>query len=235
MATVIGDVVGSRRADDRGAMHAALRRAIDRVNASGRTLSPLHITLGDEFQGIFADVPTAVAAMVALRLELLEDTDTRYGLGWGPVQNLEPSGAVQDGPGWWAARAAIEASAAAALRRRSGTVRAGFSDVAQPGGTPYVDAGGTPLSGLVTASLRTLDELFAALSDLDVRLIRGTADGLTQTQLAAAEGITQSAVSQRLARNGAWSLLAAYESLGGPLGTRSSVVDPSAAAPRAPE
>jgi hypothetical protein len=83
-------------------------------------------------------------------------------------------------------------------------------------GDAKADAGGTPLAGLVNATLGTLDELVAGLSDLDVRLIRGTAAGLTQSQLAAAEGITQSAVSQRLARNGSWALLAALRALWAP-------------------
>lgn len=219
VATLIGDVVGSRRAGDRPRLHAALTSAIGTVNAAAapipltRPVMPLRITLGDEFQGIFADVPTALAAMMWLRLELLGETDTRYGLGWGPVQLLEADGEVQDGPGWWAARAAIVEAAETAGGRRSAGVRARFCDRADPGGTPYVDAAGTRLAGLVNATLRTLDELVAALSDLDVRLILGTAAGHTQSQLAMAEGITQSAVSQRLARNGSWALLAALRDM----------------------
>lgn len=214
VATLIGDVVGSRRAADRAALHAALSSAIDAVNATGVPLSPLHITLGDEFQGIFPDVPRAVAAMLFLRLELLDHTETRYGLGWGPVQRLDESGAVQDGPGWWSARAAIVEAAQLAAKRRTAAVRSRFSDSAGARSTPYVDAAGASLAALVNASLRGMDELFGALSDLDARLIRGTAHGRTQAQLAAAEGITQSAVSQRLGRNGGWALLETLGALG---------------------
>lgn len=208
VATLIGDVVGSRRSPDRGALHAGLTAALAQANTAVPALLPLRITLGDEFQGAYADVPTAIAAMLRLRLSLQDGIDTRYGLGYGPVQLLSPDGQVQDGPGWWSARAAIEA--AAGRRGRGTAVRAHFRDDADPG-TPYVDAAGAPLSGLVNASLRSLDELLAALSDLDVRLIRGTLAGRTQAQLAADEGVTQSAVSQRLARHGAWALVEALE------------------------
>lgn len=225
VATLIGDVVGSRRTADRTVLHEALLAAIQEVNAAGPVV-PLRITLGDEFQGVFRDVPAAVGAMLTLRLRLLGATgpagpvtDTRYGLGWGPVQLLEPDTGVhgvQDGPGWWSARRAIEEVAEAGSHRRGGALRARFCDTADPDARPYADAGGTPLAGLVNATLGTLDELVAGLSDLDVRLIRGTAAGLTQSQLAAAEGITQSAVSQRLARNGSWALLAALRALWAP-------------------
>lgn len=209
-ATLIGDVVASRRSLNRPALHRSLTAAVARVNSVANPVSPVRITLGDEFQGVFADVPSTIGAMLLLRLELLDVTDTRYGLGWGPVQILDGAGDVQDGPGWWSGRAAIVAAADAATKRRGARVRARFSDAAEPGGTPYVDAVGSPLAGLVNLTLRTLDELFGALSDLDVRLIRGTIAGLSQTQLARAEGITQSAVSQRLARNGCWALVEAF-------------------------
>lgn len=213
LATLIGDVVGSRRSIDRGGLHAALRSAIHRVNAAAHPLAPVRITVGDEFQGIYPDVASAVAGMLWLRLELLGSVDTRYGLGWGPVQVLDKTGEVQDGPGWWTARAAIVESAHVAGRPRTRAVRARFSDDAESGGTPYADTTGAPLAGFVNASLRTLDELVSALSDLDLRLIRGTAAGLTQAQLAASEGLTQSAISQRLSRTGAWALLDALAAL----------------------
>lgn len=57
VATLIGDVVGSRSAADRHALHARLEEVLADVNARTEPLQPLRLTVGDEFQG-----PGAAAA-----------------------------------------------------------------------------------------------------------------------------------------------------------------------------
>src|SRR5215210_509272 len=102
--TVIGDLVGSRRGDDRAALHQRFERAISAINDEFTPPVPLRIGLGDEFQGIFASLGEAIAATLRLRVALLPDVDLRQGIGWGQVLVLAEEPRVEDGPGWWAAR-----------------------------------------------------------------------------------------------------------------------------------
>ncbi|MGA8046476.1 MAG: SatD family protein, partial [Dermatophilaceae bacterium] len=86
-ATVVGDLVGSRDAADRRALHAALLDALERVNdeLADEVVDPVRITVGDEFQGRFVSVGAAVQASMLLRLALMPEADVRFGLGWGQV------------------------------------------------------------------------------------------------------------------------------------------------------
>ena len=106
--TVIGDLVGSRRSADRVAVHTRFEQAIEAINAEFAPVVPLRIGLGDEFQGIFTTLGAAISATLRLRMALLPDVDVRQGIGWGRVVVLAAEPRVEDGPGWWAARAAIE-------------------------------------------------------------------------------------------------------------------------------
>src|SRR3954462_2143282 len=107
-ATLIGDVVASRRAQDRSELHERLVALLTEVNDAFRSSTPLRFTIGDEFQGAFATVGHAVQASLRLRLGLLPDHDVRHGIGWGEVSLLQTQPRVEDGPAWWAARDAIQ-------------------------------------------------------------------------------------------------------------------------------
>src|SRR4051812_21425360 len=110
-ATLIGDVVGSRTAADRRALHRTLTSALEAI-ASNAVDAPA-FTVGDEFQGSYASVGDAIAAALELRLAVAPDVDVRFGIGWGGATMLDPDTGIQDGPGWWAAREAIEWTAVA--------------------------------------------------------------------------------------------------------------------------
>ena len=50
--------------------------------------------------------PRALPVLLAFGvLALLPVVDVRHGIGWGPVSVLGEEPRVEDGPGWWAARA----------------------------------------------------------------------------------------------------------------------------------
>ena len=68
----------------------------------------------------------------------------------------------------------------------------------------------------VNAALLCQDHLVGSLSDRSIRLLRGLMDPLTtQSELAAREGISPSAVSQRVRADGIGVVLAAHELLRG--------------------
>ena len=61
-AVVMGDLVASEAATSRRALHRVFNAAIDDVNAAQRAtlVSPLTITLGDEFQGLADTLADAI-------------------------------------------------------------------------------------------------------------------------------------------------------------------------------
>lgn len=133
-ATLIGDVVGSRNVANRSAAHRRINRVLGDVGADA--LDPPAFTVGDEFQGSFGAVGRAIEAALAIRLAVAPDLDVRFGLGWGAVTVLDPESGIQDGPGWWAAREAIEWTAAAQRQPGLARVRIAFAPTPTPAGTP---------------------------------------------------------------------------------------------------
>lgn len=190
LATLIGDVVGSRRSVDRRALHRELSAALRAV--AGGADDPPSITVGDEFQGSYPHVGDALAAAWTLRLALAPDIDVRFGIGWGTVNVLDAHTGVQDGPGWWAARAAIEWTAESQRQPGLALVRITYRNDADTG--PPVEA--------VNAALMCRDHMFGSLDERSIRILRGLMAGRTKKQLAADEQISPSAVSQRAGRDG---------------------------------
>ncbi|MBX7448273.1 SatD family protein [Mycolicibacterium sp. 3033] len=195
-ATLIGDVVGSRTFPDRRALHRRVTGALATV-ADG-ALDPPSLTVGDEFQGAYPSVGLAIDAALTLRLALAPDVDIRFGLGWGAITALDDESGIQDGPGWWAARAAIEWTAATQQQPGMTNVRSAFR----------TEAGGCADPRAVNAALMCRDHLLGSLDERSLRILAGMRAGRTKKELAMAEGISASAVSQRAGRAGLDLLLA---------------------------
>ena len=132
------------------------------------------------------------------RIKQQHEVDLRHGVGTGPVEVLDAATGVQDGPGWWAAREAIEAAEMAARRPRTRSLR-----------TAYVasEAGRKDLQAAVNAALAGRDEILSGLDDRGLSVLRGMLAGTSQQRLAEAEGISASAVSQRIRSQGVGVLL----------------------------
>ena len=193
MATVIGDVVRSRAASDRPALHALLAALLDDANAELQPVVPLRITVGDEYQGCFGTVGDALHAALWLRLHLAPDAELRHGVGWGSVAVLADSPRIEDGPGWWAARAAIESVKLEAVRPATRRLRTAYRRADDTEG---------PDPAAVNAALMCRDQMIGSVSERSVRLLRGTLAGRTQAELAEDEEISASAVSQRMRHDG---------------------------------
>jgi hypothetical protein len=180
--TVIGDLVGSRQVPDRAAVQDRLGAALDEVN---RILDPAQAfepTTGDEYQGACDRLGEAARAALLVRLALLPEVDVRCGLGYGEVTVHDPTRQplLQDGPGWWAARDAIDSLAAGRGQRR--TAFAG------------------PEAGTVNAFLLCRDQLLARLNVRGRRILRLALLGHPQKEIADLEAISRSAVSQQFSR-----------------------------------
>lgn len=183
MFTLIGDLVGSRDLPDRAAGQERLGGVLAEVTALLSPMQPMEPTVGDEFQGVFATLADAVMAGLLVRLALLPEMDARCGLGSGEVMvhDGRRTPLLQDGPGWWSARAAlVEVS----TPRRAAS-RAWFDG---------------PGADRVNAFLLTRDALVERLSDRGRRMLRLSLLGETQQRIAELEGISKSAVSQQFAR-----------------------------------
>jgi hypothetical protein len=211
---VIGDLVGSRRAADRLATHERLAAVLADVNArlaaAGEEVDPLRITAGDEFQGTVAGLGAAVTATLRLRAGLLPDADVRTGIGFGDVTVLQEEPRIEDGPGWWAARAAITRVEAEAERAATSGLRTLY--VAAPGvDVPHA----APDPAAVNAALMVRDHLVSRLSSRSLSVLRGLLAGRTQKDIARELGVSPSAVSQRVRSDGLAVLVAADELMGG--------------------
>ena len=189
-AAVIGDVVGSRRTSDRPALHRRVAAALRQV-AEGALHAPA-FTVGDEFQGSYPALGAAIDAAWTVRLLLAPEVDVRFGIGWGSITVLDARTGIQDGPAWWAARDAITHTAGAQRQPGLALVRTTFR----------ADAGTRADVPAVNAALICRDQLLGSLDERSLRIVRGLMTGRTKKELAAAEGISASAVSQRASRDG---------------------------------
>ena len=188
-ATLIGDVVGSRRASDRAGLHRRVDAALRDVAATA--LAPPAFTVGDEFQGSYRMVGDAIDVALRVRLATAAGIDVRFGIGWGAVTILDEQARIEDGPGWWAAREAIDATAVAQRQPGLALVRTTFR---AEGGRTDVDA--------INAALMCRDHLLGSLDDRSLRILKGLMNNQPKKDIAEAEGISPSAVSQRAGRDG---------------------------------
>lgn len=183
MYALIGDLVGSRTLPDRSGTHRRLVEVLAQVDADDPGLSPLEVTVGDEFQGTYEHPDTAARVALLVRLAMLPEADVRVGIGEGEATVLDTSRRppVQDGPAWWAAREALEVMGSP----RRGALR-----------TWFVGAG----SETVNARLMCRDALVDRLNDRSRRMLEHALRGRSQQEIAGAEGVSKSAVSQAFAR-----------------------------------
>lgn len=188
---LIGDIVESRRASDRQALHDTVSAVLARVNAGHPVVDPAVITLGDEFQGVYATLGDALTAAFHIRAGL-RPHDVRFGVGRGDIQALDSERGIHDGPAYWAARDAIVEAERLAAKAALRTTRTVYRS---PKDEPAMVAA-------VNAALTALDHILGSLSPVSWRILEGRLEGLTQKDIAARAGITPSAVSQRVRSDG---------------------------------
>jgi hypothetical protein len=202
VVAVIADIVGSRRLRDRAGAQRMLDETIARVEREHPLADqPLRPTVGDEQQGVYRTLYDAVTGVLLLQLALPEGIEFRYGIGVGDIRAIDSAHReLSDGPGWWAARAAVE-TVHARQERTVPTARSWI--VAAPGQDEVMDSE----VSMGNAYLLARDAIVVRMTERERRLAYGRIGGLSQTALAEQEGITQPAVSKALRSSGAAALL----------------------------
>src|SRR6478609_1038574 len=183
---LIGDVVRSRTRADRQDLHDELTAALDDANRSVAGEAPLVITVGDEFQGVYATLGRALHASFVVRAALHPRTDVRFGLGRGAVTTLDPVRGIHDGPAYWAARDAITTAEERARKAQTRTSR-----------TAYLGPDEHPSTvAAVQSALDCLDFMVGSMSTTSREILGGLMSAHTQQDLADRQGVSASAVSQ---------------------------------------
>jgi DNA-binding CsgD family transcriptional regulator len=107
---IIGDVVGSREVENRGALQRHLILAIDRVNKHfhDKLAAGFVLTIGDEFQGLLNQA-SGIDRLLSDFRAAVHPVELRFGVGFGTLDTpLEMVALGMDGPCFHRARAAIE-------------------------------------------------------------------------------------------------------------------------------
>jgi hypothetical protein len=185
-------------------LHDAFAAAIARANAEVPVDDPAVITVGDEFQGVYPTLGAALRASFVVRTELFPRADIRFGLGRGDVTTLDPVRGIHDGPAYWAAREAITIAEDRAQRAQTRTSRTAYVAPDEPPATVAV----------VRAALDCLDFMVGSMSTTSRAILGGLMHGLAQHDVAERVGISPSAVSQRVRRDGIGIALEAMATLG---------------------
>lgn len=202
---IIADIVGSRRLEDRASAQRSLDEAIARVERDHPLAQqPLRPTVGDEQQGVYPSLEAAVISILLLQLALPDDVECRFGIGIGAVRTIRSAGLeIPEGPGWWAAREAVEIVHA---KQQRATPSSRSWIVPAPEEEPSVHREAV----FANAYLLARDQLVVSMNERSRRLAYGRCLGRTQRELADAEGITQPAVSQALGAAGAAAVIEGF-------------------------
>lgn len=209
VVAVTADIIGSRQLEDRteAQQHfdAAIARAQHDLPLAAQQLRP---TVGDEQQGVYPTLDAALASLLLIRLALPDGVEFRFGIGVGDVGRIPSTASregIPEGPGWWAARNAIEH--VQTLQKRAAPEARSWIAVHESARMPPEQV------RWANAYLLARDELVGGMRERLRRLTYGRCLGLTQRELAEQEGVTQSAVSQALTAAGSAAVVEGFRLL----------------------
>lgn len=182
------DIVRSRDLADRQGAQTLVEELFARIHAVRPFLEPARATVGDELQAVSPDLAHALWVTDVALLERRDPPALRFGLGSGEMTRLRSdAGPLPEGSAWWNARAAVDRAQQLAEVGRTAFVRSWYVGPQDEG---------------VNSFLVLRDDRIAGMSSEERALAAGRLLGRTQSELAAELGVTQSAVSQRLAGSG---------------------------------
>jgi hypothetical protein len=207
LVAVLGDIVGSRRDGRARSGRDRIEDALSVANERTAPLQALTPTIGDEFQGLFEDLVSALEATLVVRLVVFGEVDVRFGIGSGKLTAFDVEAAPfrQDGPAWWAAREAVDSVRDAEQRQE------------RPPGlrVRWIDAGGRHPAEVATvnAFLLCRDDLVGSMDRRDAAILLGLLADEPLGAIAQAQGVSVSAISQRAIRNGLYAIRQAHREL----------------------
>lgn len=205
---LIVDIIGSRLMADREAAQRALDAAVAEVGSDlPVAVAALLPTVGDELQGVYPSLNTAMATTLLIQLTLPDIVECRFGLGIGEAGEIpSATGDIAEGSAWWAARPAIDHVHEMQQRAVPSMRTWVMADAGE-------DRSVQDAVRSANAYLLARDQVVGQMSERARRLTRGRCFGVTQRELAEQEGISQAAVSQILAAAGAASVVGGYRLL----------------------
>lgn len=201
---LIGDVVASRRTEDRARLQRRLGAGVAELNEelAAALAAPLRVVAGDEVQGLFSRPPALVDAVVRISDHLFP-ARIAFGAGWGGLTtDLASDVTMVDGPCFHRAREALE-------------------DGGRSGAWVRLRGGPDPLDEVASALFRLMGELRAGWAEKQALYSRD-ARGRLQKEVAERHGVSPSVISESLKAAHFDALLegeAAARSLLGRLGT----------------
>lgn len=111
MFVIIGDIVSSRKINNRFEIQEKLNKCFDKINKDYQDsfVSKISITLGDEFQGILSKSKDLFNIINRIEREM-DTINIRFSIGVGNITTRIPNDTPlgSDGPVWWSARDSIE-------------------------------------------------------------------------------------------------------------------------------
>ena len=184
---LIGDLVGSKELGnkDRKKYQSVLSNEISRINEESNSIvSPLTITLGDEFQAVYKDMAALLADSWSIMAEL-HPVRVRFSIGIGdiytPINSEQALG--MDGPAFHSARD-------------------GMDEIKESGSTYSISLGSVEnqpetsrsLVALVNHSLMFLSSEMENWKKTRFRILTMLNDGVSVKEIAEKIGISESAV-----------------------------------------
>lgn len=184
---LIGDLIGSKELDEkeRDRYQTILSEEIDRINNESLSIiSPLTITLGDEFQAVYKDLSAVMADSWSI-LAALHPVGVRFSIGIGPIYtpiNREQSLGM-DGPAFHVARDGIDRI------KESGRIYK-----ISPGSPADQTEAVLSLVSLVNHSLQLLSNEIKEWKKSRLQVLVMLQEGLSVKKIAEEIGISESAV-----------------------------------------
>ncbi len=195
---LIADIVGSRTLTGRDQAQTRLNEVFTQAERDLDLVHPVWATVGDEFQAVARSLGNLIVLTTRIHLLVASPLDLRFGLGAGTVVDVsEANGTtpgIQDGSAWWAAREAIEqVHALEDSGHQYARSRYSVSEDASRS---------SPEPPAVNSFLLLRDHITRRMKDRERRITASVLLGDTQTEIARAERMSQSSVSEALHRSG---------------------------------
>lgn len=195
---IIGDIVGSKKIKDRGAVQSLLNDILNEINVTYKKdiQANFLVTLGDEFQGLLSHPRHLLAIVETIRLRFYPYT-LRIGIGFGDLATkiIRDHAIGADGPAYYAARACIKA-----IKDKNNKYEQGYQDIKLGLYEGDVDM------SLLNTSLALATYISRDWTKKQVEVIRLiSSEAMSQREIGHLIGLDQSSVQRRLTSSGYFS------------------------------